>query len=256
MGFFQKINFRNVFLNKNISKLAPHKGFTLAEVLITLGIIGVVAAITIPHLLNNADDQKLKVKWKKQYTSLNQIFMLLATENGGNLAYAFDDGNGAFDRADRDLLRDAVLSKMYFSAAKKCTALDAPTGYPDGCFHTGTDINKISTGKYNDAWMYTHSRAEMSDGMLLDFDMSVAGLSCSASAGSDGTSNGNGCAIVYVDVNGWDKPNTFGRDIYCLHVLKSGQTAACGAVITGETCDRISSAGLGCSAKVILNEDY
>lgn len=33
------------------------KGFTLAEVLITLGIIGVVAAMTIPVLMNSTNDQ-------------------------------------------------------------------------------------------------------------------------------------------------------------------------------------------------------
>ena len=36
------------------------KGFTLAEVLITLGIIGVVAAMTIPALMNNVRATKLK----------------------------------------------------------------------------------------------------------------------------------------------------------------------------------------------------
>ena len=41
------------------------KAFTLAEVLITLGIIGVVAAMTIPTLMNSTDDQQNKVAYKK-----------------------------------------------------------------------------------------------------------------------------------------------------------------------------------------------
>ncbi len=43
------------------------KGFTLAEVLITLGIIGIIAAMTIPTLLQNTDEAQLKTAWKKAY---------------------------------------------------------------------------------------------------------------------------------------------------------------------------------------------
>ena len=39
--------------------------FTLAEVLITLGIIGIVAEMTIPTLMNNVQDQAFKAAWKK-----------------------------------------------------------------------------------------------------------------------------------------------------------------------------------------------
>ncbi len=45
------------------------KGFTLAEVLITLGIIGVVAAITIPSLITNY--QKTVTSFKSSASSLN-----------------------------------------------------------------------------------------------------------------------------------------------------------------------------------------
>lgn len=45
------------------------RGFTLAEVLITLGIIGVVAAITIPALISNYQISVNKTKLKKLYQS-------------------------------------------------------------------------------------------------------------------------------------------------------------------------------------------
>ena len=51
------------------------KGFMLAEVLITLGIIGVVAAITIPSLISNIRDKHNIVHWHKMYSQLNQAFM-------------------------------------------------------------------------------------------------------------------------------------------------------------------------------------
>ena len=46
-------------------------GFTLAEVLITLGIIGVVAAMTIPTLISNTNGAQFKTAYKKALSTLN-----------------------------------------------------------------------------------------------------------------------------------------------------------------------------------------
>ena len=48
------------------------KGFTLAEVLITLGIIGVVAALTIPTLIQNYKKREVETSLEKIYTTVNQ----------------------------------------------------------------------------------------------------------------------------------------------------------------------------------------
>ena len=50
---------KKIFI-KNLVKSQRYAGFTLAEVLITLGIIGVVAAMTIPTLMNNIQDVLFK----------------------------------------------------------------------------------------------------------------------------------------------------------------------------------------------------
>ena len=51
-------------------------GFTLAEVLITLGIIGVVAALTIPTLMQKTNDSELKAGYKKMISVLNQAISM------------------------------------------------------------------------------------------------------------------------------------------------------------------------------------
>ena len=56
--------------------------FTLAEVLITLGIIGVVAAITIPSLLTNIRHRDISVKLQK-FTSVMRQMLLTAEEEQG-----------------------------------------------------------------------------------------------------------------------------------------------------------------------------
>jgi prepilin-type N-terminal cleavage/methylation domain-containing protein len=58
------------------------KGFTLAEVLITLVIIGVIASMTIPTLMNSTNSQEFKVGLKKAISALNQAMSLnYALEN-------------------------------------------------------------------------------------------------------------------------------------------------------------------------------
>ena len=58
------------------------KAFTLAEVLITLGIIGVVAAITMPMLIANYQKTVIVNQLKKSYSMWNQVFQkILADEH-------------------------------------------------------------------------------------------------------------------------------------------------------------------------------
>ena len=59
----------------------PISGFTLAEVLITLGVIGIVAAMTLPTVINRVNEKQCKVAYKKAYSTIQQAF-LRAFENG------------------------------------------------------------------------------------------------------------------------------------------------------------------------------
>lgn len=59
--------------------------FTLAEVLITLGIIGVVAALTIPSLMTKYHRMTVETKLKKFYSTMNQAIKLSEEDNDGFL---------------------------------------------------------------------------------------------------------------------------------------------------------------------------
>ncbi|MBR1753527.1 type II secretion system protein, partial [bacterium] len=56
--------------------------FTLAEVLITLGIIGVVAALAIPTLISNNNKRIVETRLAKFYSNMNQAVELSEVENG------------------------------------------------------------------------------------------------------------------------------------------------------------------------------
>lgn len=61
-------------------------GFTLAEVLITLVIIGVIAAMTVPTLMNNTQGQENKTAFKKAISSMNQALTLEYALEGNTAA--------------------------------------------------------------------------------------------------------------------------------------------------------------------------
>ena len=69
------------------------RGFTLAEVLITLGIIGVVAAMTLPTLVQNYRNHVVETRLAKFYTTVNQAIML-AEADYGNRSYWFEEEAG------------------------------------------------------------------------------------------------------------------------------------------------------------------
>ena len=61
---------------KDYKIMTKRFGFTLAEVLITLGIIGVVAAMTIPTLIANTNGAKFRSQFKKSISTLNQAGLM------------------------------------------------------------------------------------------------------------------------------------------------------------------------------------
>lgn len=70
-------------------------GFTLAEVLITLGIIGVVAAMTIPTLMNKTNDSELKAGYKKIISVVNQGISMNYALDGVDFSGISSEGNSS-----------------------------------------------------------------------------------------------------------------------------------------------------------------
>lgn len=91
-----------------------HSGFTLAEVLIALVIIGVVAAITIPLLISNYQDQQFKTAYKKAFTVANNAYRM-GIGNGGTFSELTAAQDGVTACANWQLFSNQ------FNKAKECT---------------------------------------------------------------------------------------------------------------------------------------
>ena len=77
--FGERVRERGYLAASLLSRLAA---FTLAEVLITLGIIGVVAAMTMPSLIQNTKEKEVISKLKKFQSLMSQAFLMSVNENG------------------------------------------------------------------------------------------------------------------------------------------------------------------------------
>ena len=66
-------------------------GFTLAEVLITLGIIGIIAAMTIPNLVKKWEERAIISKYKKMYSTLANAYYMAVADNGSPEHWVLND---------------------------------------------------------------------------------------------------------------------------------------------------------------------
>ena len=115
------MRFRGGGQTQNLSAVKKH-AFTLAEVLITLGIIGVVAAMTLPALVQNYNKKIFETAFKKSVnTVLNTNKMLLAQKEQFSLCDLeyFDCGSNLFEGIDiKDGSMDSYMKSLGFQKKK------------------------------------------------------------------------------------------------------------------------------------------
>ena len=95
------------FSDTNHSPLTTHHSlkrkfaFTLAEVLITLGIIGVVAALTLPSFIQNYQKKLVETRLKETYSILSQMMQYAIAENGESVNWVYPKyGDQNYNEAD------------------------------------------------------------------------------------------------------------------------------------------------------------
>lgn len=122
--------------------------FTLAEVLITLGIIGVVAAMTIPNLMANVNGHKFRSQFKKSLSTVNQAVRL----NVANYDYNFASVNTNCVNAGKDHPEVTMSICALFNGSL--------TGY------TISDYAKLKDPKGNLYYQQLYSKGTTSDTLI------------------------------------------------------------------------------------------
>ena len=211
--------------------------FTLAEVLITLGIIGVVAAMTMPSLIQEHREKATVAKLKKVYSNLNNAFILSINEYGSVKDWGITSSD--IDKKGADLI--ARRLKEFMISAKDCN-------FDGGCF--GEDTYK-TLGPVSERF----------SGVANSFSTFI--LADGTSIGIwGGTGSTNNYGTIIVDINGKQRPNTTGKDAFWFRITENSIVPF---GIKGETrsenfenCINPVSAyytSRGCTAWVIFNEN-
>lgn len=204
-------------------------GFTLAEVLITLGIIGVVAAMTMPTLMNSTQGAQYKTALKKAVSSISQGITLnyALAEYDFSTALATDDTGSDADQARAV---DAMLSShMNVSVADSedvdygsVTLLTANTGYLVGdtstAFAIGTTDSGVFTSSGTTGGTLTSGMKVLTfaDGTMFIYNPDAE--SCSSSTIADAVT---AKCTGYIDVNGTNGPN---KIVGCASAVAKGTT--------------------------------
>ncbi len=173
--------------------------FTLAEVLITLGIIGVVAALTLPSVVGHYKKVEASSRLKKFVSTMEQAIRFSESVNGDSKEWVKSD-TLLDDDGDYDCEANGKVSKDFFM-----TYL-APyikyTSITDGQNSVDEEGNKSGT----------HTTVYLADGSMFSF------------------SNG-GCMDIRFDVNGYKNPNTTGIDqfVFLICLSKNTREGYCGS---------------------------
>ena len=175
------------------------KAFTLAEVLITLTIIGVIAALTIPTLMKKYDEAATVSKVKKMYTTIANAVRVWQVENGCDTdvgdclkQYTQFDCKNAFGGIEKKL--DIVAHRYQNESIDNITWLPE-TGY-------GLNGSEVSW-----SWQGVNSKANQANYtcqyLFKNGTTMMAHLDTYRNS-----------FIIFVDTNGKNKPNRVGIDVF------------------------------------------
>lgn len=181
--------------------------FTLAEVLITLGIIGVVAAMTLPTLINNYNKAVAVAKLQKAYSAMNQAFKMAEVKYGNiNEWSEWEDAEVILDKYIIPEIRGA---KKYGKAVNSKLALCYDNNYK---LHNPDSDNSSQytwlDGTYITSPFYANKTAsfKLQDG-------SCIGLNPNNIPPSE-YNNTRYHYNIMIDINGVSGPNIAGEDLF------------------------------------------
>ena len=210
-----------------------NSAFTLAEVLITLGIIGVVAALTMPALIANYQKQAALTGLKKGYSQLAQAVKLSENENG------------EIEYWDLTLPSDTFMEKYITPFLKNIGKT------------SGRDINTLINYKYINGQPLT--------------EFSVNGTDTSVRKLADGTiifvdswfPDDGSYRTIMIDINGYKRPNVLGKDLFSFWINKTNGLSPSGSCTddgclepTEHMCNKDADKGGYACAKVIVQDGW
>lgn len=187
-----------------------YKAFTLSEVLISLVIIGVIAAITLPALMNNTNDNQYKSALKKNFSVLSQAF---------RLAYGYDYD----DFRDWEYVHSTAFTQSVYEKLSRYLYVQKTCGRQSGCWSQSKAKNgknatyATENGLYDENYTFV-----LNDGTSVALDVWNQSNTNNVAGVYDGLLITNANLVIAVDVNGVKKPNIVGKDVFLFVLTEKG----------------------------------
>jgi prepilin-type N-terminal cleavage/methylation domain-containing protein len=218
------------------------KGFTLAEVLITLGIVGIVAVLTVPGVMKNYANRMYVAQLQKVYSQVSEAAQSIMNDEHTDTfseTLAASNTNPTGCPADKSKCTSGVYYFLnnYFKTIKtNCGATGDSTCAKGANFYRKLDNTYITGSSTNCV-------------------QTVSGAAICANYNS-----ANKCMSLIVDVNGIAQPNVAGRDVFSMDIRQNGSISDYGSgCVNNSAGASASSCGTGVvtsvaeSAKGCLN---
>lgn len=231
-------------------------GFSLAELLIAVAIIGVIAALTIPGVIANYQRKALLTQLQKSYVELQESLLILKTENYQKGLY----GSSLNKKSSTSIRNSAGKFLLgYYKITQDCETDTQP------CF--ASKYADLSSMTYSDYSCEGYSVNVASGAAICIVPASITEEEVSDDTGATTTKEIKNPAVVYIDVNGSKEPNIGGRDMFTFNIyedftIDEVDPASTDLSSLEEERDNLydencltSSIGKGCFAK-ILNDDW
>ena len=240
-------NYINVF--NNYLKIS----FTLANVLITLGIIGIVAALTLPTVINKIRTKELETGLKRSYSLISHALYLYQSENEERLKQGDLNYNEKLKPILMKYLKNAKdCGWGYDDADKACIPNSFSNKYDPSTPNASNEYRTYN----NERPIYSHhfddGQFVLNDGSLILLDNAGTGE--------------QQIMLISVDVNGYNKkPNRLGQDLFTFQITEKGDFLPMGAPGTKyhdklddycSTSSRDIRNGITCSYKAMGDKNF
>lgn len=224
-----------------VHKQNKYYAFTLAEILISLTILGILAVIVIPSLFQNTQEIHNKILLKNTISEFSSAHSRLVTTNGGSLQGLY----GTYENSHQYL---TALSQ-HITLTRICQAGLAETGTPSP--HE-TELSKCIPRKTYKNLNPTKTTIPLNPWNDNDFAAAVLPSGAVIFFMQTGSSG----ALAWVDVNGAKPPNRGGYDLF-----EFGVDYRNSLYFYNNACDRTSNIytayeGLRCTEYVLKNQAY
>ena len=219
-------------------------GFTLAEILVTLGVIGIVAAMTMPMLTRNYQFYIRKQQFKKAFAALEIASQKTQIDMGEGVNCYRPDVAGYSNRADCGYFFSEMIKNLQIVQVCEGGALEK------GCFAISYNSDSVAAMNGWDVGTFKSScsgyATEHLDKEAIVY-VATAGfivIPYSYSGGYKNQPNKYTAPIMILDVNGKSGPNKWGHDVMVLHYVKRKAKDSVFSLEANNACALLDKGGI------------